>query len=59
MNCERCGAEPEGYDLFDYCAVCSKNLCSRCAKNGCCRHRPMKSGMEADYPEENTEDADG
>ena len=50
--CERCGAEPEGYDLFDYCAECSQNLCSKCMRAGCCGSVPATSGMGEDDPED-------
>ncbi len=50
-KCERCGAttEPGTFDLMDYCAVCSKNLCPECMAKGCCGNVPAKSGNEADY----------
>jgi hypothetical protein len=48
-RCERCGDEPEGeYDLHDFCAVCSKDLCDKCMKKGCCGNVPAKSGGEED-----------
>lgn len=54
MNCERCGATPKGqYDLFDYCALCSKNLCPKCMEEGCCGKVPAKSGMDDDDTNEN------
>ena len=46
--CEKCGATPPGYQLWDYCAVCSKDLCPACIKAGCCGHTPALSGSEAD-----------
>jgi len=46
--CEACGAEPAAYNLFDYCAECSKNLCAACMKKGCCGHVPAFSGMGED-----------
>ena len=47
--CERCGAKASGeYELFDYCAQCSRNLCDACMEKGCCGHKPAKSGMAAD-----------
>lgn len=48
MKCERCRKETTGYELFDYCAQCSKNLCPTCMAAGCCRHVPARSGMTAD-----------
>ncbi len=50
--CEGCGAEPGGYNLFDYCAECSRNLCPKCMKQGCCGMVPVRSGMDEDYGEE-------
>lgn len=48
-RCERCNRRPEGeYDLHDYCAVCSKNLCEPCMEAGCCGHKPARSGAEED-----------
>lgn len=52
MECERCGAMPTGFNLFDYCAICHQNLCAKCMENGCCGEAPALSGMAADYPEE-------
>jgi len=48
MNCEKCGAAPKGFDLFDYCAECSRNLCPDCMAKGCCGHVPALSGTEHD-----------
>lgn len=48
MRCERCGKGTVGYDLFDYCAECSKNLCWECMDKGCCGHVPAKSGTKDD-----------
>lgn len=52
-RCERCRAvspRPEGneYDLFDYCAECSRDLCDRCLAEGCCGHVPARSGNVED-----------
>jgi hypothetical protein len=47
-KCERCGASPQGYELLDYCAVCSTDLCGHCIAEGCCGNVPAVSGMEAD-----------
>lgn len=49
-DCENCGAgvAPGSYELYDYCAACSKNLCGACMAKGCCGHTPAKSGSEAD-----------
>lgn len=52
MTCERCGSAVYGYDLFDYCAECSRNLCPDCMKNGCCGQAPAKSGMYLDHEDE-------
>jgi hypothetical protein len=57
MNkCERCGAtvplDPDSFELMDYCAVCSKNLCPACMAKGCCGNVPAKSGNLADYGDE-------
>jgi hypothetical protein len=53
MECERCGAKPQGeYGLHDYCAICSKNLCEKCMKEGCCKNKPAKSGAEVDDHED-------
>lgn len=51
MKCERCQAEtdPNTYELFDYCAVCSMNLCPKCMKDGCCKNKPAKSGSAEDH----------
>lgn len=56
-RCESCGtkypnAECGEYDLFDYCAVCSRDLCDRCLAKGCCGHVPGKSGLGEDYPDD-------
>ncbi len=48
MECERCHSKSEGYNLFDYCAVCSTNLCPHCMAEGCCGNVPAESGMEVD-----------
>lgn len=50
MTCERCGAttNPQSYELFDYCATCSKNLCGACMAKGCCGKTPAESGQAAD-----------
>jgi hypothetical protein len=48
MTCEGCGVETVGYDLHDFCAVCSKNLCGKCMEKGCCGHKPALSGSEED-----------
>lgn len=51
MKCERCNQSATGYNLFDYCAKCSKNLCSKCMGGGCCDSVPAKSGMDLDNTE--------
>jgi hypothetical protein len=40
VNCERCIAVAPGYELFDFCKHCSKNLCDRCMEVGACRDSP-------------------
>ena len=44
MKCERCGANPTGMQLHDYCAQCSRNLCDACMERGCCGEQPAISG---------------
>lgn len=56
-KCERCGAKrsrPDAgpYDLLDYCAHCSKDLCDACMAKGCCGHVPADSGLATDGAEE-------
>lgn len=55
--CDRCGfkEDPNSYNLLDYCAVCSKNLCDECMKKGCCGNVPAKSGSDEDYEGEGDE----
>jgi len=48
QTCERCRAKAKGYDLHDYCARCSKNLCEDCMAKGCCRLTPAESGIAMD-----------
>jgi hypothetical protein len=49
QTCEKCNKKARGeYELFDYCATCSKNLCPDCMAAGHCGEKPAKSGMEAD-----------
>jgi hypothetical protein len=52
-KCEKCGKAPppDSYQLFDYCAVCSKDLCPDCMAKGHCGHTPALSGMGEDYSE--------
>jgi hypothetical protein len=52
MECERCGAKPEGFEIFDYCDSCGKNLCSDCMKRGCCDKVPAESGAKKDEEKE-------
>lgn len=52
MTCEKCGIQTGGYDLFDYCAICGKNLCDRCMEAGCCGHIPAVSGQMNDDMED-------
>ena len=54
--CERCGAHPKGYDLLDYCAKCSRNLCDRCMIEGCCGNVPATSGTKQDYGDDDNDD---
>jgi hypothetical protein len=58
MICERCGKGVRGYELFDYCTSCSKNLCPDCMAKGCCGHVPARGGM-ADYDSTDTAGQDG
>ena len=51
QTCERCNKKASGYDLLDYCAVCSRNLCDLCMDKGCCGHVPAKSGADEDHGE--------
>lgn len=57
MKCERCGKGTTGYDLHDYCALCSRNLCADCMEKGCCGHVPAKSGSNEDGPSEESTNA--
>jgi len=34
---------------MDYCALCSRNLCSGCMARGCCGAVPALSGNERDH----------
>lgn len=54
-TCERCGSRgtliTKGpfagtYQMLDFCAECSKDLCDECMKKGCCGHAPALSGNE-------------
>lgn len=52
-KCERCGARKSSqaagaYDLLDYCAVCSADLCDACMAKGCCSNVPARSGSQED-----------
>ena len=49
-KCERCKhSVPDGsFELLDYCAVCSKNLCGPCMAKGCCGIVPARSGSSDD-----------
>ncbi len=49
--CESCGASPAGYQLLDFCAECSRDLCNRCMEAGCCGHVPAISGLADDAEE--------
>ncbi len=50
-KCERCGGTtpPGSFNLMDYCAKCSKNLCPKCMAEGCCGKVPAESGNQQDY----------
>jgi hypothetical protein len=59
--CERCGSRGEMittgpfagmYQGLDYCAKCSRDLCSKCMSEGCCGSIPAKSGNEEDNEED-------
>ena len=50
-KCEGCGRMASGYELLDYCAICSRDLCLKCMARGCCGHKPAQSGMGQDYGE--------
>jgi len=52
-RCERCGSRKSnvkagGFDLLDYCAVCSRDLCDDCMAKGCCGNTPARSGNAED-----------
>jgi hypothetical protein len=53
-KCERCRKSADGFDLLDYCAKCSKDLCEACMKAGCCGSVPAESGTDSDYTEYET-----
>jgi hypothetical protein len=42
MTCEQCQTPTcsQTYDLFDYCRLCSRNLCPVCTEKGCCGRTP-------------------
>lgn len=51
--CERCGAtkpRPDAgqFNLLDYCAICSRDLCDACMEKGCCDAVPARSGLAED-----------
>lgn len=48
-HCERCTYKPVGFELLDYCAVCSKDLCVACMAQGCCGNVPALSGTEEEF----------
>lgn len=52
MRCEECNRVTSGYELFDYCAECSVNLCPACMERGHCGHVPAISGSDDDHSEE-------
>jgi len=47
MKCEKagCRAVTQGYELFDYCTKCGRNLCADHMATGCCGSVPALSGM--------------
>ena len=56
QTCEKCGKKASGkYELLDYCAKCSKNLCDDCMAAGHCGETPAKSGMDADQSDGDAE----
>jgi hypothetical protein len=48
MKCERCPNTSTGFELFDYCATCGRNLCRSCFAGGCCGAKPAASGQSDD-----------
>lgn len=63
-ECERCRApEPAScsasFELFDFCAECSRNLCPACMELGCCGTTPAVSGIDADAGEDAERAEDG
>ncbi len=56
MKCDKCGANTQGYELFDYCAICNKNLCPTYMQRGCCGNVPARSGEDEDYPSDEPEE---
>lgn len=52
-KCERCGEQPDpnGWQLFDYCAKCGRDLCPACMARGCCGESPAESGTSEDRDE--------
>ena len=48
--CERCKADAnvDSFNLYDFCAMCSKNLCDDCMEEGCCENTPAISGLGAE-----------
>jgi hypothetical protein len=54
-KCERCGAKIEPGEA-DYCAICSKDLCTECMVKGCCGNVPALSGMGEEYGDDKIED---
>jgi len=60
MKCEGgCGAETEGYNLFDYCVVCSANLCPKCMERGCCGDVPALSGQVTELDDDDYDEDGG
>lgn len=56
--CERCGTTETGFNLLDYCAVCSKDLCPACMKLGCCGHVPALSGIKRDFGDDGEQETE-
>ena len=55
LECTRCGALSPERDFWDFCRLCSTNLCDSCMADGCCGHVPAQSGFRA-YDASDTDD---
>lgn len=58
MRCEGCSAGSEGWDLYDYCAVCSKNLCGDCMLKRCGERARRDGNTDAKHIPSNHGDGD-